>query len=311
MNGWAWAASLVLHSGIVVLLVSFAGVDPSLRQAERWAVKMTFTAPPEPPAAPASSPSPPASEPVAATQAAVQPSLPPPVATKTSPVPPPTVSTPRPRWPSVATVKPPPKRDTPPPLRQPPRPILEKPVSVPRKPPSSPPAVAAKVAPRPSKQPAAASFSDAPSRPTRQEFPAGSRSAFKETHEAPPGHRADASDAADRPTARDHPSPAKTTSGSGAANGQNWQAALRAKLRELRVYPPVARRLGQEGVVTLLLEISASGDLRGLAVRQSSGHAVLDQAAQQLARNAVAALRGELSPHGESRLEIPVAYRLD
>lgn len=79
----------------------------------------------------------------------------------------------------------------------------------------------------------------------------------------------------------------------------------------MRVYPPIARRLGQEGTVTLLLEIGANGDLRGLTVRQSSGHTVLDQAAQQLARNAVAALRGQLSPPGESRLEIPIAYRLD
>ncbi|HCK80464.1 MAG TPA: hypothetical protein DIC59_03235 [Candidatus Competibacteraceae bacterium] len=79
----------------------------------------------------------------------------------------------------------------------------------------------------------------------------------------------------------------------------------------MRVYPPIARRLGQEGIVMLLLEIGANGDLRGLAIRQSSGHAVLDQAAQQLARNAVAVLRGQLSPPGESRLEIPVAYRLD
>lgn len=79
----------------------------------------------------------------------------------------------------------------------------------------------------------------------------------------------------------------------------------------MRVYPPIARRLGQEGTVMLSIEISAHGDLRGLSVRQSSGHPVLDQAAQQLARNAIAALRGQLLPPGGSRLEIPIAYRLD
>lgn len=79
----------------------------------------------------------------------------------------------------------------------------------------------------------------------------------------------------------------------------------------MRVYPPIARRLGQEGIVTLLIEVGANGNLRGLTIRQSSGHSVLDQAAQQLAHNAVAALRGQLSPPGESRVEIPIAYRLE
>ncbi|MFZ1859588.1 MAG: TonB family protein [Candidatus Competibacter sp.] len=305
MSGRAWAASLVLHSGIVVLLVGFAGADPSLRRPERWEVKMAFSAPPEPPTVPAL-PSPlSAFEPVATPPPFVQASFPPPVVTNTSPASKPTVSTSRPRLPPVAAVKPLPKRG---PLPKPPRPVSEKPASVPRKPAPSPPAVAAKAAPRSSKQPGLSPFLDAPTQPTRQKFSAASRSAFKGTREAPPGNRADASNAADRSTARDHAPSAKAISESGTAN---WNAALRAKLRELRVYPPVARRLGQEGVVTLLLEIGANGDVRGLAVRQSSGHAVLDQAAQQLARNAVAALRGELSPPGESRLEVPVAYRLE
>lgn len=285
MNWQAWAASIALHSGIVALLVGLAGTDLSLRQPERWEVKMAFTPPPEPPAVPAP-PSLPTFAPVVAPQPPLQSPAPPPVAPKAPPAP--TIATPRHRIPPVAAIKPPPKRDSPP-SRQPPRPVPAKPASVSRKPASPPPTVAAKAMARLLQPPAASPFSDAPSRPPRQEFAAPPRSAFKETPEALPGHRTEASDSAARPLARDHAPPAKPAPESGAAN---WHASLRAKLRELRVYPPMARRLGQEGVVTLLLDIGADGGLRGLAVRQSSGHAVLDQAAQQLARNAVAALRG-------------------
>jgi hypothetical protein len=48
-----------------------------------------------------------------------------------------------------------------------------------------------------------------------------------------------------------------------------------------------------------------------VTVRKSSGSSLLDQTATHLIRDAVAALDGQLSPPGESRLEIPVAYRLE
>ncbi|MDP2431249.1 MAG: energy transducer TonB [Pseudomonadota bacterium] len=92
---------------------------------------------------------------------------------------------------------------------------------------------------------------------------------------------------------------------------RRWYAALAEKLREYRRYPPAARRLGQEGVVTLLIEIAADGDLRQAEVRASSGYPLLDKAATHLLHEAVAALRGQLPPPGNSRLEIPVSYRLD
>lgn len=50
-------------------------------------------------------------------------------------------------------------------------------------------------------------------------------------------------------------------------------------------YPPAARRLGQEGVVELLVALSASGAVTSVAVVESSGAASLDRAA-------VAAVRG-------------------
>lgn len=92
---------------------------------------------------------------------------------------------------------------------------------------------------------------------------------------------------------------------------RRWYAALVDKLREYRRYPPAARRLGQEGVVTVLIDITADGDLRQAEVRISSGYPLLDKAATHLLHDAAAALRGQLLPPANSRLEIPVAYRLD
>lgn len=91
---------------------------------------------------------------------------------------------------------------------------------------------------------------------------------------------------------------------------RRWQALLAAKLRELKRYPSLSRRLGQEGVVVLEARILADG--RAAAnIKQSSGYAALDRAAVKLFEDAAAALTGEWSPHGGSRLEIPIAYRLE
>lgn len=91
---------------------------------------------------------------------------------------------------------------------------------------------------------------------------------------------------------------------------RRWQALLAAKLRELKRYPMLSRRLGQEGVVVLEAHIQADG--RAAAnVKQSSGYAALDRAAVKLFEDAVTALTGQWAPHGDSLLEIPVAYRLE
>jgi protein TonB len=92
---------------------------------------------------------------------------------------------------------------------------------------------------------------------------------------------------------------------------QIWYAALVAKLREFRRYPPAARRLGQEGVVVLLIEIGAEGELRNSEVCRSSGFPLLDVAATYLIREAAASLRGQLQPPGESRLEVPITFQLN
>lgn len=93
--------------------------------------------------------------------------------------------------------------------------------------------------------------------------------------------------------------------------GDEWVAALMRHLKESRRYPPAARRLGQEGVVTLRIELGADGELRNAEVHDSSGFPLLDQAAARLVREAIAALRQRVRPPAGSRMEIPVAYRLE
>lgn len=90
---------------------------------------------------------------------------------------------------------------------------------------------------------------------------------------------------------------------------KRWYAGLRAKLAELKQYPLVARRLGQEGVVVLEALVQPDGRTE-VMLKRGSGHAALDRAALRLFEEAAAAMRTTLKPEQPSRLEIPVAYLL-
>ena len=76
------------------------------------------------------------------------------------------------------------------------------------------------------------------------------------------------------------------------------------------VYPPLARRRGQEGEVMLRLYIDARGEVTGARVLNSSGHPLLDRAARE------AGLGWQLMPariNGiavASYVTIPVQFRL-
>lgn len=91
---------------------------------------------------------------------------------------------------------------------------------------------------------------------------------------------------------------------------RRWQAVLAAKLAELKRYPLVARRLGQEGVVLLEALIHPDGHAEA-EIKQSSGYSALDRAALALFQEAVLALPEKLSPTHSSRLAVPIAYRLE
>lgn len=63
------------------------------------------------------------------------------------------------------------------------------------------------------------------------------------------------------------------------------ELAVRCPHRPPPAYPVAARRRGQEGVVQLLVELSASGAVTGVAVARSSGWSTLDDAAVTAVRN--------------------------
>lgn len=90
-----------------------------------------------------------------------------------------------------------------------------------------------------------------------------------------------------------------------------WYQALMDKLRVMRRYPMLARRLGQEGVVLVEARFDSDGGLLGLRLMRGSGFPLLDRDAMRLVEAAATATRGELRPGQPARLEIPIAYRLE
>lgn len=77
------------------------------------------------------------------------------------------------------------------------------------------------------------------------------------------------------------------------------------------VYPPAARRLGEEGVVTLRVLVSEKGRPERIEIQKTSGSARLDDAARQAAQRAV------FKPHVEDGRAvavfaiIPIRFQLD
>jgi TonB family protein len=79
---------------------------------------------------------------------------------------------------------------------------------------------------------------------------------------------------------------------------------IRRRVQAAVVYPPRARELGLEGTARIQFEIGADGLAREVATVQSSGHALLDRAAERGAIDA-----GRLPPlYG--RIRIPVRFEL-
>jgi periplasmic protein TonB len=83
-------------------------------------------------------------------------------------------------------------------------------------------------------------------------------------------------------------------------------ALVRAGLARKFVYPPEALRRHWEGRVVLAFTLHADGSLEGLSLRKSSGHALLDEAALQAARDAVPFE----APGVDVLVVVPVVYRL-
>lgn len=81
-------------------------------------------------------------------------------------------------------------------------------------------------------------------------------------------------------------------------------AEIRRRVQAAVTYPQRARELGLEGTTRIQFEIGADGLAREVATVQSSGHALLDRAAERGAIDA-----GQLPPlYG--RIRIPVRFEL-
>lgn len=65
-----------------------------------------------------------------------------------------------------------------------------------------------------------------------------------------------------------------------------YQRAVRRKVERKKHYPPGSRRSGETGVVRVRFVIESSGGIRDIRVVKSSGHALLDRAAQQAVQQA-------------------------
>ena len=81
-------------------------------------------------------------------------------------------------------------------------------------------------------------------------------------------------------------------------------------MREHKHYPMQARRMRQQGVVTVEARFSADGELLRCDVASSSGFRSLDEAALKLVRAAAEALRAHHGPGELAELRIPIAYEL-
>ena len=89
-----------------------------------------------------------------------------------------------------------------------------------------------------------------------------------------------------------------------APSPQERLAEIRRRVQAAVSYPARARELGLEGTARIQFQIGADGLAREVATVQSSGHALLDRAAEQGAIDA-----GRLPPlYG--RIRIPVRFEL-
>ena len=93
-----------------------------------------------------------------------------------------------------------------------------------------------------------------------------------------------------------------------AAQQARWEGLLEAALLKHKQYPLVARRMGQEGLVTVEAHFSAQGELLDCFVATGSGFKALDEAALQLVRQAADLVRATHKPGRVAQLRIPIAY---
>ncbi len=105
-----------------------------------------------------------------------------------------------------------------------------------------------------------------------------------------------------------------TGTGRGAGSGSALQGYLhqvKSILERNKSYPPMARRRHEEGVVVVSFTISADGAIAGVSIARSSGHSLLDQAAQETVSRTrkFPPIPAELQ-RSQLKIEVPLSFRL-
>ncbi|WP_184414919.1 energy transducer TonB [Rhodocyclus tenuis] len=111
-----------------------------------------------------------------------------------------------------------------------------------------------------------------------------------------------------KPAAKPLPPPASAAKTPAAAPKPTPARELRAaqkKLAQHQYYPPEAIAAGLEGEVRLLVLLDADGQISDVQIAASSGHRILDAAAQR-----AAFAMGSLPGSSRRELILPVAFRL-
>ncbi|TCK03436.1 energy transducer TonB [Phorcysia thermohydrogeniphila] len=93
-------------------------------------------------------------------------------------------------------------------------------------------------------------------------------------------------------------------------NREKYISMLVAEIERRKFYPPIARRMGIEGVVKVRITLDRSGKLREVRVTSSSGSKILDRAAVKLMKKCQFP---PLPPEYDKRefsVEIPIRYTL-
>jgi protein TonB len=95
-----------------------------------------------------------------------------------------------------------------------------------------------------------------------------------------------------------------------AAASAELRGAIETALARYFTYPPLARREGREGIVQLRFNVAGDGAIENIAVASSSGHVLLDRAAQSsLAQAARVSVPPALAGRTHT-VDLPVRYRL-
>jgi protein TonB len=93
-------------------------------------------------------------------------------------------------------------------------------------------------------------------------------------------------------------------------NKEKYIAAVIAEIEKNKFYPPIARRMGIEGLVKVTITLSRSGKLKNVKVSSSSGSKLLDRAAVKLIKKChFPPLPSEYKGQ-EFTIEIPINYVL-